>query len=64
VGPRASLDSVDKRKSLAPAENRTPAVQPVAIPTSLSRFPYAEVKDLRRKDLHRYIFELRNNALV
>jgi hypothetical protein len=35
VGPRASLDSVEKRKSLSPAENQTPAVQPAAIPTAL-----------------------------
>jgi hypothetical protein len=30
VGPRAYLDAVKKRKSLSPAANRTPAVQPVA----------------------------------
>jgi hypothetical protein len=27
VGPRADLDAVEKRKSVAPAGNRTPAVQ-------------------------------------
>jgi hypothetical protein len=31
VGPRAGLDNVEKRKLLAPAGNRTPVVQPVAI---------------------------------
>jgi hypothetical protein len=36
VGPRASLDSMEKRKS-CPTGNRTPAVQPVAIPNELSR---------------------------
>jgi hypothetical protein len=30
VGPRVSLDAVEKRKSLAPARDRTLAVQPVA----------------------------------
>jgi hypothetical protein len=30
VGPRVGLDTVEKRKSLAPVENRTPTVQPVA----------------------------------
>jgi hypothetical protein len=30
VGPRAGLDVVGKRKSLACAGNRTPVVQPVA----------------------------------
>jgi hypothetical protein len=34
VGPRISLNAVEKRKILRPAENRSPAVQPVAIPTS------------------------------
>jgi hypothetical protein len=41
VGPRASLDAVMKRKSPAPAGNRTPIVQPVAKsvvkPTKLTR---------------------------
>jgi hypothetical protein len=36
VDPRADLDAVKKRKYLASAGNRTPAVQPVAIPTELS----------------------------
>jgi hypothetical protein len=36
VGPRARLDAVGKRKSLACAGNQTPAVQPVPIPTDLS----------------------------
>jgi hypothetical protein len=36
VSPRARLDAV-KRKSRTPAGNRTSAVQPVAIPTELSR---------------------------
>jgi hypothetical protein len=35
VGPRVGLDSM-KRKSCT-AGNRTPAVQPVAIPTEISR---------------------------
>jgi hypothetical protein len=35
MGPRAGLDAVDK--ILAPTGNRTRAVQPVAIPTELSR---------------------------
>jgi hypothetical protein len=30
VGPRAGLDAVEKKKYLAPAENQTPTVQPVA----------------------------------
>jgi hypothetical protein len=30
VSPRVRLNAVEKRKSLAPAGNRTPAVQPVA----------------------------------
>jgi hypothetical protein len=29
-GSRTSLDGAEKRKSLAPARNRTPVVQPVA----------------------------------
>jgi hypothetical protein len=33
VGPRSGLDYMEYRKSLGPAGNRTPAVQPVAIPT-------------------------------
>jgi hypothetical protein len=37
VGPRDGLDVVEKRKTSSPAGNRTPAVQPVAIPTELSR---------------------------
>jgi hypothetical protein len=36
VDPRAGLDAVEKRKNLASAENRTLAVQPIAIPTELS----------------------------
>jgi hypothetical protein len=35
VGPRSGLDPMEK--SLASAGNRTPAIQPVAIPTELSR---------------------------
>jgi hypothetical protein len=34
VGPRAGLDAVERQKSLAPAGNRTPAVQPIAIPNA------------------------------
>jgi hypothetical protein len=30
VGPKASLDTTEKKKSLAPAGNRSPAVQPMA----------------------------------
>jgi RNA:NAD 2'-phosphotransferase (TPT1/KptA family) len=30
VRPTAGLDAMEKRKSLAPTRNRTPAVQPVA----------------------------------
>jgi hypothetical protein len=41
VGPRAGRNTVKRdRKRLALAGNRTPAVQPVAIPTELSRLPY------------------------
>jgi hypothetical protein len=36
VGPRTGLDAVEYRKSLVPAGNGTPAIQPVAIPTKLS----------------------------
>jgi hypothetical protein len=36
VGPRAGLDSVERKKSCA-AGNRTRAFQPVAIPTEVSR---------------------------
>jgi hypothetical protein len=35
VGPRATLDAVEYRKSLAPAKDRTPVFQPVALPTEL-----------------------------
>jgi hypothetical protein len=34
---RAGLDVVEKRKNLAPAGNRTPAVQPVPVPTEICR---------------------------
>jgi hypothetical protein len=37
VDTRASLDAVEKKKSLASAGNRTMAVQPVAVPTELTR---------------------------
>jgi hypothetical protein len=38
VGPRAGVDAVwSREKYFAPAGNRTPAVEPVAIPTELSR---------------------------
>jgi hypothetical protein len=33
----AGLDAMVKRKKFIPAANQTPAVQPVAIPTELSR---------------------------
>jgi hypothetical protein len=36
-GPTAGLDSVEKRKFFVPAENRTWAIQRVAIPTELSQ---------------------------
>jgi hypothetical protein len=36
VGPRASLNSVSREKYPLLAGNRTPAVQPVTIPTELS----------------------------
>jgi hypothetical protein len=37
VGPGAGLDAVEHRKSLDFVGNRTPAVQPRAIPTELSQ---------------------------
>jgi hypothetical protein len=37
VGLRNGLDAVKKRKITGPSGNRSPAVQPVAIPTKLSR---------------------------
>jgi hypothetical protein len=37
VGPRAGLDAVEKRKIPYLVGNRTPAVQPVARPTEISR---------------------------
>jgi hypothetical protein len=36
VGPRPGLDAEEKRKILAPAGNRTPSVQPVAMAAKLS----------------------------
>jgi hypothetical protein len=36
MGPRAGLDLMEK-KSFSPSWNRTSALQPVAIPTELSR---------------------------
>jgi hypothetical protein len=35
MGPRAGLDAVEKKKTLASAVNRTLDVQPVAIPTEV-----------------------------
>jgi hypothetical protein len=35
VGPRAGLDTVSDTRTPIPARNRTPIVQPVAIPTEL-----------------------------
>lgn len=35
--PRAGLDAMEKRTICCPAGNRTRAVQPVAIPSALSR---------------------------
>jgi hypothetical protein len=37
MGPRTSLEVVEKRKKPSPAEDRTPVFQPVAIRTELSR---------------------------
>jgi hypothetical protein len=37
VGPRAGLEAVEQRNTLAPTGNRAPAVQLVAVPTELSR---------------------------
>jgi hypothetical protein len=42
VGPRADLDTV--KRNICPAGNRTRVVQPVAIPTELSRLLYIMVK--------------------
>jgi hypothetical protein len=37
-GPRAGLDAVEYKKNHVPTGNRIPTIQPVAIPTELSRF--------------------------
>jgi hypothetical protein len=37
VGRRTGLDAVEKKKYLAPAGYRIPAVHPVAVTTELSR---------------------------
>jgi hypothetical protein len=39
VGPRAGLDTVEKRKSLTPVGNRTPVVQPVAYSSRYTDWP-------------------------
>jgi hypothetical protein len=39
VGPRTGLDTVKKINFSYPAGNLTPAIQPVAVPTELSRLP-------------------------
>jgi hypothetical protein len=42
VGPRAGLDTVEKRTILTSAENQTPAVEPVARNPSLYRLSYLQ----------------------
>jgi hypothetical protein len=48
VGPRTSLDDVERKKYLVPTGTRTPTPQPsnpqpVAIPTALSRLTDLEI---------------------
>jgi hypothetical protein len=50
VGPRAGLDFMEYRIIFSPTGNRIPAVQPVAIPTELSR-PTQNIST-ETKDVH------------
>jgi hypothetical protein len=51
VGPSAILDTVELRKSLAPARNRTPVIQAVA-----RRYTDSCLTELIRKHFHMYCY--------
>jgi hypothetical protein len=42
MGPRTGVDTMEKKKLFPPAGDQTLPVQPVAIPTELSRFLRSE----------------------